>query len=159
MVWQSDKLISPKIVPVINTMDSTAGWQTLKDGRGSNISISSCPARNGLGVRILYDLKEGGWVGISRNVNPEVLSQAAGLNFSCYAANRQSTVELRLAYNNSAEFGYSWKPDLGKWDSLQALYEDFKCRGLENNCSPPNSQTAAAHLAASRRGMQGAAAG
>jgi hypothetical protein len=31
IVWQSAKLISPTIVPVIDNMDSTVGWETLKD--------------------------------------------------------------------------------------------------------------------------------
>jgi hypothetical protein len=61
VVWQSDKLISPKILPVIDTMESTAGWETIKDGKGSNISISTYPARKGLGMLpLMISKKEAG---------------------------------------------------------------------------------------------------
>ena len=140
VVWQSDKLVSPKIVPIIDTMDSIDGWVTSKDSKGSNISISSYPARKGLGIGISYNLKQGGWVDISRNVDPKVLSQVEGLNFSFIATDKQNTIELRLAYANGTEFGYSWRPDLGKWVYLQALFKDFKCYGLRNICSRLNNE-------------------
>ena len=140
VVWQADKLFSPKIVPIIDTMDSTTGWKTIKDDKGSNLSISSYPARKGLGIDISYDLKEDGWVGISKNVTSDALSQVEGLNFSVLAMDKRSTIELRMAYADGTEFGYSLKPDLGKWEYLQALYRDFKCLGPGDNCSSPNNK-------------------
>lgn len=140
VVWQSNKLISPKIVPIIDTMDSTARWETIKDNKESDISINTYPARNGLGIAASYDLKEGGWVGIAKNVSPGILDQVAGLNFSCYAADQQNIIELRLAYSDGTEFGYSLKPDLGKWVDTQVLYEDFKCEKSGDNCVPPKDK-------------------
>lgn len=49
VVCQSDKLIPPKVVPVIDTMDSTVGWKTLKDEDGSNISIKHVPSWERIG--------------------------------------------------------------------------------------------------------------
>jgi|WetSurMetagenome_2_1015567.scaffolds.fasta_scaffold00750_4 WD40 repeat protein len=139
-IWQSEKLISPKIIPIIDTMNSISGWETLDDDKGSSISIGLYPARNGMGINISYDLKEGGFVGICRNVSPDVLSQVEGLNFSCRAIDKQSTVDMRLVYADGTKLGYSWKLDPGQWEYLQALYKDFKCPGFGNNCSPPNNE-------------------
>jgi WD40 repeat protein len=133
VVWQSDKLISPSIIPIIDTMDSVSGWNILKDDSGSNISINSYPARSGLGIGISYNPKEeAGPIGIFRNLTANALSQVEGLKFSCYSMDEQITVEIRLAYDDGTEFGYTWMPALGKWQSIQALYDDFRCIGTGN---------------------------
>jgi WD40 repeat protein len=139
VVWQSDKLISPKIVPIIDTMDSIAGWDVVKDNLGSNATISLAPARKGRGsaINITYNLKEGGWAGISKEVNPEVLSLINGLNFSYFGMDKQNTLELRLVDDNGTEFGASWKPatNAGKWQYLQALFDNFECMDSDEKCS------------------------
>lgn len=40
VVWQSASRNSPKIVPIIDTMDSTAGWETVVDKNGSSTTIN-----------------------------------------------------------------------------------------------------------------------
>jgi len=127
IVWQSDKLTSPKIIPIIDTMDSVSGWRALKDDKGSEISIEPGPAKKGMGIAISYDLKKGGFVGISRDILTDALSFVAGLNFSCYVADNPVTVELLLISINGTKYTYSWKPDQEKWEYLQALFEDFNC--------------------------------
>jgi WD40 repeat protein len=139
VVWQSDKLISPKIVPIIDTMDSTAGWAVVRDNLGSNATISLAPARKGRGsaINITYDLKEGGWAGISKKVDPEVLSLINGLNVSYSGMSKQNTLELRLVDDNETEFETSWKPAIqaGNWKYLQDLFENFECLGPNEKCS------------------------
>ena len=140
IVWRSAELTTPKIIPLIDNMDSIAGWETLGDDNGSSISIGLYPARKGLGINISYDLKEGGFVGISKNVSPDALSQVDGLNFSCRAVDKKSTVDLRLVYADGTELGYSWRLEPGQWEYLQALYKDFKCLRSGDNCSSLNKE-------------------
>lgn len=130
IIWQSSSRNPPKIVPIIDTMDSTTGWETVGDESGSAVSISSVPSPKGKAIQIDYDLKEGGWAGISRNVSGSILSQVRGLNFSYFGLDQQITLELVLVYEDNIRFGYSWKPEPGnKWAGLEALFEDFTLHG------------------------------
>ena len=127
VIWQSASKNSPKIVPIVDTMDSVTGWGTTGDEKRSSISIRSVPSPKGKAVQIDFDLEEGGWVGISRNVSGSVLSLVEGLNISYYGLNDEITLELRLVYGDGTSFGYSWKPGQGnKWIGLEALFEDFR---------------------------------
>jgi len=140
VVWRSTSRSSPKIVPIIDTMDSIAGWKRKEDEKGSNVSISSVPSPKGKAIQMDFDLKDGGKVGISRNVSGSMLSQINGINFSYYGLDRQILVQLELVYNNGTRFGYSWKPESGnKWKCLEALFEDFSIlepRGSSESVAP-----------------------
>ena len=72
---------SPTPTYVIDTMDSTFGWETGNDDKGSSINIKSIPGRTGNAIEISYDLKEWGWVEIFKEINPEILSGTKGINF------------------------------------------------------------------------------
>jgi len=126
VVWQSTSRNTPKIVPIIDTMDSTAGWETIGDENGSTVSISSVPSPKGRAIQMDFDLKDGGWVEISRNVSGSILSQARGLNLSYYGPSKVINIQLILDYEDGTRFGYSWKLEPGnKWAGLEALFEDF----------------------------------
>lgn len=127
IVWQSDSRNSPKVVPIIDTMDSIAGWNTIEDEKGSNISISSASSpKKGKAIQMNFKLKEGGQVGISRNVSGLLLSQIRGLNLTYYGPDIQTNILLELIYKDGTIFGYIWTIDEGnKWISLEALFEDF----------------------------------
>jgi hypothetical protein len=111
----------------------------VKDNLGSNATISLAPARKGRGsaINITYDLKEGGWAGISREIDPQVLYIINGLNFSYFGMDKQNTLELRLVNDNGTEIGTSWKPAIqsGNWQYLQALLRNFECLGPDEKCS------------------------
>jgi hypothetical protein len=68
LIIDPEKKVVPKIIPVIDDMESAEGWETSNDGKGSSISINPTIGRMGNGLEISYDLKEGGWVGISRKI-------------------------------------------------------------------------------------------
>lgn len=124
--WQSASRNSPKIVPIIDTMDSTAGWDKIGDENGSTVSISSVLSPKGRAIQMDFDLKDGGWVGISRNVSGSIISQAKGLNLSYYGPSKAINIQLILDYEDGTSFGYSWKLEPGnKWAGLEALFEDF----------------------------------
>jgi WD40 repeat protein len=136
VVWQSASRNSPKIVPIVDTMDNIAGWEKMNDENGSTISFSTVPSLKGKAVQMDFDLKEGGWTGMSRNVSGSMLSEANGLNLSYYGLDKQISFQLRLVCKDSISFGYSWKPEPGnKWAYLEALFEDFTRIGLDNNDS------------------------
>lgn len=167
VVWQSPKLVSPKIVPIIDSMDTTAGWDVVKDNLGSNAIISLAPARKGRGlaINITYDLKEGGWAGISKDVDPELFHLINGLNFSYSGMSKQNTLELRLVDDNGTEFVTSWKQaaNAEKWQYLQALFDNFECMDSNEKCFADNlsdkSKVKKLEIIVSNRQKEGDAAG
>jgi len=137
LIIDSEKKAAPKIIPVIDDMESIEGWDTLEDAEGSSISIKPIIGRRGNGLEISYDLKEGGWVGISREIEPEVLLEAPGLEFSHYGiSGGQNTVEFRLVYEDNTTFGISWskKTVTDGWSIRQALFSDFDCMEPQDKC-------------------------
>jgi len=135
VVWPRfpNHLMPPAIVPMIDSMDSVEGWQTLNDNKGSIIKIDSIPGKKANATQISYDLKEGGWVGISKEIDPYNLSSVAGLNFSFLMMEKQNTIEMRLVYNNGTAFGVSWSNLKTKsWQSQKTLYTNLKCSSPGN---------------------------
>jgi WD40 repeat protein len=134
VVWPSGSRNPPKIVPIIDAMDSIAGWEKIRDENGSDITITSVPSPKAKAVQMNFDLKEGGWAGMSRNVSGSILSEAKGLNLSYYGLDRQINLQFRLVYKDGTSFGYSWKPGTGnKWDGLEVLFDDFTIVGTGSN--------------------------
>jgi len=60
VIWQSALRNSPKIVPIVDTMDSIAGWEKIGDEKWSTVSISSVPSPRGKAIQMDFDLKDGG---------------------------------------------------------------------------------------------------
>jgi len=130
IIWESNTQNPPTIVPIIDDMESIDGWKMINDTDGSSINISSNLGKeNGNAIQISYDLKEIGWVGILREINPEMLSMSSGLKFSYFGMERQDDIELRLEYDDGTTFGISRKPIIGDdmWHSVDAFYSDFEC--------------------------------
>ena len=59
---------TPTPTSIIDTMDSTSGWETYKDEEGSSINIKSVPGRTGNAIEISFDLKERGYVQIHKKL-------------------------------------------------------------------------------------------
>jgi hypothetical protein len=136
IVWEPREKVSPIIVPVIDSMDSINGWQATDDGNGSTIAISSAPGKKGNAVQLSYDLQKGGWMGMSKEIDPVTLSKVAGLNFSYFMMDKKNTIEIKLVYNDGTTFGASWSnPQKDSWSSRKTLYANLKCLGPENKCS------------------------
>ena len=116
---------SPKIVPVIDDMESSDGWEMVNDGIGSSISIKSTIGKKGNALEISYDLEEGGWVEISKEIDPGVLAGTVGIEFSNYGVvGSPNTIELRLAYEDNTSFGFSWRNATvtNEWSIRKVLY-------------------------------------
>jgi hypothetical protein len=132
VAWTSGNRTSPKIVPLIDSMDSLASWEVVKDAIGSNISIKNALSRTGKSIEISYDLMDGGFVGISRDVDPKVLSELEGINFTYLMSGRPANLMLVLDDGNSSGYSRSWnlfgnpKGDRPKWSHLEGYYDDFQ---------------------------------
>jgi WD40 repeat protein len=137
IMWQPppDEMVPPTIVPMIDSMDSTEGWCTLNESKGSTVKIESIPGKKAYATQLLYDLREGGWIGIFKEIDPYNLSSVAGLNFSYFMMEKQNTIEMRLVYDDGTAFGASWSSlKTNSWQSQNILYADIKCLGPGNKC-------------------------
>jgi len=135
----------PKMAPIIDAMDNTSGWRLFKDDIGSSINIESLPSRKGKAIEISYDLVDGGYVGISKEVEPKAmkaLSEADGVSFSYWGMGEPNTIELRLSYEDNSTFGYfwNWATVSSDWTSRKALYENFQCLNSGGRCELYNNQ-------------------
>jgi hypothetical protein len=132
VAWISGNRTSPKIVPLIDSMDSIASWEVVKDDIGSNISLKNAPSKVGKAIEISYDLGEGGCVGISRDVDPKVLAELEGINFTYLMSGRPANLMLVLNDGNSSGYSRSWnlfenpKGDRPKWFHLEGYYDEFQ---------------------------------
>jgi WD40 repeat protein len=127
VAWESKNKTSPKIVPLIDPMENLSNWKTLKDDLGSNVSIGLVPSKKGRAINLSYDLKDNGWVGISKEVDSRLLAELQGLNISYRMTGKQSTLEIRLEDQNGTVFGSSriLSGDPLRWACLEALYDSF----------------------------------
>jgi len=135
----------PKMAPIIDAMDNTLGWRLCKDGIGSSINIESLPGRKGNAIEISYNLVEGGYVGISKMIDPKALkalSESDGVSFSCWGKGEPNTIELNLSYEDNTTFGYSWRRATASsdWMSRKAFYENFICSDLGDGCELYNDR-------------------
>ena len=128
VIWQSETKVSPKIVSVIETMDNINGWEIKTDDIGSSMNVSSGPGEKKNGIEITYDLKENGWVSISKEVDAKNLSEFSGLMVSYFGIDNQDILGMRLIYDDGTTFGISWdRLETNEWASQDGLYTDFKC--------------------------------
>ena len=126
---------SPEIIPVIDAMEDVSAWEISRDDRGSSIEIKTVPGAKGNALEISYDLKEDGWVKITRDVDPKKLAGIEGLEFSYKSSGERNSIEFGMAYDDSTTFGVSCRPGVAaEWSSLEALYKNFVCVRPGDKC-------------------------
>ena len=125
----------PNATNVIDSMESTLYWKIYKC-TGSSINIKSVPGRTDNGIEIFYDLEERGWVLISKEINPEILSEYKGLRFYYKGSGEPNTIELKLIYEDTTTFGVVWNSATitDNWITLEVPYSHFDCWWPYNNC-------------------------
>ena len=114
----------------IDQMDTTFGWQTHQDGKGSVVLIRSAPGIRGNAIEIGYELKPGGWVAISKEIKPSVLVGTSRIRFSYAGYGAPNTIELKLIYREGVVFSVEWSgvtDTNGGWRMLEASYSQFTC--------------------------------
>ena len=121
---------------IIDSMESTVGWGRYRDDKGSSMNIKSIPGRTDKGIEISYDLKELGWVQISKKINPEILSEYEGIKFYYKGSGEPNTIELKLIYENTTTFGVVWHGATvtDDWVALETPYSEIDCWWPEDNC-------------------------
>jgi hypothetical protein len=121
---------------IIDTMDSTLGWRTYRDDRGASINIESIPGRTDNAIEISYDLKEWGWVGISKRIDPNILYEKEGIIFFYKGSGTPNTIELKLVYEDDTTFGVLWNRATvtDDWVSFEVPYSHFDCWWPDDNC-------------------------
>jgi uncharacterized repeat protein (TIGR01451 family) len=116
------------LLETIDTMDSISGWRRVQDNMGSTINIESVPGRTDNGINISYDLKRGGWVLISKKIDPEInLSKYSGVRFYYKGSGGPNTIELKLIYEDDTTFGVRWHRATvaDNWVTREAPYSDY----------------------------------
>jgi hypothetical protein len=133
----------PKPHCIIDTMDSTSGWITYKDGEGSSINRKSIPGRTDNGIEITYDLKEWGWVTLNKWIDPSVLSEIEGIRFFYKGTGKPNTIEFKLMYSDGDEyngidttFGFliNAATVTDDWRPVEVPYDMFECWWSDKSC-------------------------
>jgi len=133
--------IDGKCVIVIDDIESTFGW-TPHISEGSSMDITIVSWKTGKGLEIAYDLKEKGYVVISKEVDdlndPEVLSKIKGIRFFYKGSGKPNTIELKLVYGDDSgtTFGILWnkKTVADDWVPIEVSYSQFSCWWPEDSC-------------------------
>jgi WD40 repeat protein len=132
VAWISGNRTAPKIVPLIDSMDTLGSWETVTDDIGSSVTIKNVASRKGKAIELSYDLKKGSFVGIARDVDTKVLSELEGINFTYLTPRNPVILELVLNDQSSNEYSLSWnlkgygKGDRPGWIYLEGYYDDFQ---------------------------------
>ena len=121
---------------IIDTMDSISSWRTNK--HEGSINIKSVPGRTGNAIEISFDLKEWGYVWISKVINPEILSNKEGIRFFYKGGGEPNTIELKLVYGDVDEttFGVLWNSATvtDDWVTVEVPYGYFDCWWPQDSC-------------------------
>jgi len=130
---------TPSPIVVVDTMDSLAGWTKFDDGRfitdtASIINFSLNQGMTDNAIQIDYDLRQGGFVGISKVITPSVISGTKTVRFRYKGTGPTNTIELKLLYQPDASgkgevFGFSQREIVGTdyWVTFEQLYDAFGC--------------------------------
>ncbi len=140
VIWQSETRDTPDIVTVIETMDSIDGWKIIADDLGSTINITSTRGEKKNGIEISYDLKEDGFAGISKEIDPKLLQGSSGLMLSYFSIDNRDVLYLKLIYDDGTAFNVSWDQIVtAKWAYQRARFVDFECSSPAGDLSINNS--------------------
>jgi WD40 repeat protein len=141
IVFEPDVKRSPRIIPLIDPMNSEEGWSQ-KSSSASSIEISPVEVRSARGIKvnaleISYDLNESGWAVISKEIGPKDLSDIRGIKFSFKGDGEPNTIELRMMYVDGTTFVASWIGETDtddKWTSHEVLWSQFDCLEPNDTC-------------------------
>jgi len=108
----------------------------------SSININLVPGRTNNAIEVSYDVKNAGYVVITKNINPKVLSGTAGMSFFYKGSGAPNTIEFKLMLrypgdNDDTTYGITWNgaTDTGdKWTLVEVPYTDFTCWWPGPNC-------------------------
>jgi WD40 repeat protein len=135
VIWESSIKVSPKVLPIIDEMDNTISWLSEKSNNNSNISITTVPAKRGNGIQISFDLKPGGWAGIKKVINSQILEDVTGFDIYVFVSGHNNSFNLRFIYDDGTIFGatiHNAEIKNETWSIYSVQNDDLQCQSL--NC-------------------------
>ncbi len=122
----------------------------VKDSANQNVKIFTQVTAQGIvdnAIQISYDLENGGWVSIWKTVDPQALSNSAGISFYYEGIGASNTLEvkLRLLYPGDTEETYFYTSKQintdthGNWTRVKAPFTSFVCKHPAHLCVDPQT--------------------
>jgi hypothetical protein len=126
---------SPTIIPTATPyLLSLTNWKPFTDELGTQYETRMVQKISPTALEISYHIMPYGWVGVSHDIDPEILFNGTGIGFSMMGGGKPLTLELHLNYapdetGRSAIFGKTWtkKSASNGWVYYEVLYEELKC--------------------------------
>lgn len=137
-------------IKYIDQFEAIRNWETAfcddKCGGSkgaSSVSISLIPGRTGKAVKVSFDLKESGWVLITRGIYPGLLFETSGISLFYRGSGAPNTLELKLILRypgdtDDTTFGMAWPRATltdNQWVLIEAPYSSFTCWWPQSNCA------------------------
>jgi hypothetical protein len=128
---------------IIDPMDDKSEWIKYPDDLGGIIETSKVPGINGNAIELNYDIKQKGWVQITKKINPDILNGTKAFGFSYKGTGASNTLEFKLSYedNNSSpdttficDFHASTNTN-DTWTPVNVSIYDISCRWPYNMCN------------------------
>jgi Carbohydrate binding domain (family 11) len=121
--------------------ESLTGWVPSWDG-DSSMKVDLVQGRTNGAVEIAYYLARGGWLIITKGVDPQVLSGTTGISFYHKGSGAPNTIEFKLMLRypddtDDTTYGVSWHQATdtgGDWKLEDVPYSDFACWWPAENC-------------------------
>ena len=132
--------IRPSVI--IDTMDSTSGWDIYATNPGATVIVSSTPGKAGNALQVSFALNNDKWVGISRQLHPEILDGTKAIAFCYQGSGQPNTLEIKLIYAPDDQkqeaifsvFRNHATDTHGQWVCLEIPYTEFSC-WIDTGCS------------------------
>jgi hypothetical protein len=130
------------LLPVtLDAMEDMAGWDTYGDD-ASTVTVTATSGITGNAVEIAFELQEWGWLGMSREIEPQMLQGTKGIRFFHQGSGAPNTIEFKVLYapneqGQSAIFSVLW-PGVTvteDWEILEVRYDELAC-WEETPCEP-----------------------
>jgi hypothetical protein len=109
-------------------------WKFYTDGKGSQVDIRTITAKTHNAIELSYNIIQYGYVGVSNDIDPELLFNGSGIGFFLMGGGTPETVEIKLIYEpevdgNSAIFSINWpkKSVVDGWEYFEAPFDKFTC--------------------------------
>ncbi|MFH1369460.1 MAG: CIA30 family protein [Elusimicrobiota bacterium] len=111
---------------IIDSMDSTTGWNFYLDKK-AKVTLSSVPGHVGQAVKVSYDMMDGGWVAIKKNINKD-LSKIRKIRFAVMGEGSENSFEIRFEDINQVNQGYllKVKSNVGAWKIVEVPMSAFE---------------------------------
>lgn len=132
----------PSLSPItIDPMEDMAGWSTYVDDK-TVFTVTATSGITGNAVEIAFELQEWGWMGVSREIEPQMLQGTRGIRFFHRGDGAPNTIEFKVLYapnaqGESAIFSVLWPGVTATedWETLEVHYDDLSC-WEETPCEP-----------------------